>query len=166
MASSNVPDVPAVVIRAITKMLVEDQQLNRPPEKAAHLLAIICKLYEQRRPFPTRREVAEKMHSPLGTVDAALSTRLDEGYIKTRVETRPGNVKKRNSVIRERYYDPNDKLFATYRTASKDAEIYRPPPRGYVKGVPGAPPTPDWEAVGKAMNPAVEKDDPKLAKEA
>ena len=119
MTSPGVPDVPAFVVDAITKMLIEDQQLNRPPEKAAHLLAIICKLYEQRRPFPRRRDIADKIGSPLATVDAALSTRLDEDYISVRIETRPGNVQKRNSVIRERYYDPSDKLFLTYREASR-----------------------------------------------
>ena len=138
MTQPGVPDVPAFVVSAITKMLIEDQQLNRPPEKAAHLLAIICKLYEQRRPFPRRREVADKIGSPLATVDAALSTRLDEDYIRVRVETRPGNVQKRNSVIRERYYDPSDKLFSTYREASRRSPftLQDEPPRDLPKGSP------------------------------
>lgn len=134
-----VPDVPAFVVDAITRMLIEDQQLNRPPEKAAHLLAIICKLYEQRRPFPRRREVADKIGSPLATVDAALSTRLDEDYIKVRIETRPGNVQKRNSVIRERYYDPSDKLLFTYREASRRSSFQNAasgPPSGSARTGP------------------------------
>jgi hypothetical protein len=125
LIDDNIPDVSPLAVDAITEMLIEDQGILRPPVKAAHLLALICKLHEQNRPFPRREDVAEAIGAGVSTIDAALSTRLDEKYIELRIETRPGNVERRHSVIRERYYEPSQKLLNVYRNAdrkNKDAK--------------------------------------------
>jgi hypothetical protein len=106
------PKLRPVVVDAITEMLISEQGMLRPPEKAAALLALIVELHKKDLPFPPREEVAGYIDASLSTVDAALSTRLDEGYITQRVETRRGNVQRRNSVVRERYYDPSPHLIS------------------------------------------------------
>lgn len=128
MAQDNtIPEVPAAAVEAITEMLIEDQNILRPPTKAAHMLALICKLHELSRPFPRREEVAAALNASVSTIDAALSTRLDQGYIRLYIETRPGNVQRRDSVIRDRYYEPSDKLMRVYKKGEQKARNARRP---------------------------------------
>lgn len=121
----DIPDVDPITVEAITEMLIEEQGILRPPVKAAHLLAIICKLHEQNRPFPKRGDVAQKIDAGVSTVDAALSTRLDEGYISVRVQTREGNVERRKSVVRDRFYDPSPKLMGVFKHSEDRAQQSR-----------------------------------------
>jgi hypothetical protein len=87
-------------------MLMTEQGMLRPPEKAAAILALIVELHKQNRPFPERQDVADAIGCSIHTVDAVLSTRLDEEYLKMAVETTTGNVQQRHGVIRKRYYIP------------------------------------------------------------
>jgi hypothetical protein len=119
MATDDLPEISPVVVDAIVDMLVADQGMLRPPEKAARLLAFIVELYKAHRPFPERAEVAEHIGASVSTIDAALSTRLNEGYIKLRVETPDGYVQRRNSVVRDRYYDPCPQLLDVVERAKR-----------------------------------------------
>lgn len=122
---SQVPSVDPIVIDAIVDMLLSNEGMNRPPEKAAALLAVIVELHKQHRPFPKREVVAKAINASLATVDAALSSRLDEGYITLAVETVRGNVQRRNSVVRERYYIPSAELLSV----AARAEVGKAPAR-------------------------------------
>lgn len=106
----SLPKLDPVLVDAITDMLISDQGMLRPPDKAAKLLALIVKLHELGQPFPTRADAAEHIGASVSTIDAALSTRLDEGYISQRVATRQGNVQRRNSAVRDRFYTPSKDL--------------------------------------------------------
>lgn len=110
--SDELPPVSPIVIDAITEMLMTEQGMKRPPEKAAALLALTVELYRQNRPFPARRVVADALGCSIFTVDAALSTRIDEGYLTQVVETTTGNVSARHSTVRHRYYVPSQDLVA------------------------------------------------------
>lgn len=116
---SQLPTVSPIVIDAVMDMLLSEQGMNRPPEKAAALLALIVELHKRKQPFPRREEVAEAINASVSTVDAALSSRIDEGYIIPVVETKRGNVQRRNSTVRERYYIPSDGLIAVVNKAKK-----------------------------------------------
>lgn len=107
---ATLPSVSRAAVRAIMDLLISRQGMKRRPEKAAELLALVVELHERHRPFPPRAEVAAAIGASVSTVDAALSTRLDEGYITMEVETPHGRVQRRNSVIRERYYVPSNEL--------------------------------------------------------
>jgi hypothetical protein len=123
-----IPDPDPAAIDAITRMLMEEQpEVNKPPVKAAHLLAIICALHEERRPFPEREAAAKKIGSALSTIESILSHRLAEGYITMRVETREGNVNplKRESVIRQKYYEPTAKLLGVYHNPRRQVRRKR-----------------------------------------
>jgi hypothetical protein len=117
--SGNLPRISRAAVDAIMGVLKSQQGMRRPPEKAAKLLALIVALHKQGRPFPPRDEVAAAIGAAVSTVDAALSTRLNEGYIKLDVETPRGNVRRRNSVIRERYYIPSNQLQDTVDKAEQ-----------------------------------------------
>lgn len=119
--ADEIPNVAPVAVDAITDMLIEDQGMMRPPTKAAALLAIICALHKQGKPFPRRECVADAIDAAVSTVDAALSSRLDEGYLTMRTKVKRGNVQRRNSVVRERYYEPSAKLLRTYEEAAAKA---------------------------------------------
>jgi hypothetical protein len=108
--SDKIPEVSPFVVDAITEMLKSDQGMLRPPEKAAHLLAVVCELHKLRQPFPPREDVARAIGASISTIDAAISTRLSEGYITLAVDTEPGNVQRRNSVLRRRYIIPSKRL--------------------------------------------------------
>jgi DNA-binding transcriptional MocR family regulator len=123
--STSLPEVSPIVVDAICEMLISDQGMLRPPEKAAKLLALIVELYKRGQPFPRREEVAQAIGASVSTIDAALSTRLDEGYITLTIETPHGNVQRRNSAIRERHYVPSQGLLAVADKATKDSRRVR-----------------------------------------
>jgi hypothetical protein len=104
------PKVSPAVVDAIVDMLVSEQNILRPPEKAAALLGLIVELHKTHEPFPQREEVARHIDASVATVDAALSTRLNEGYITQAIETTQGNVQRRNSARRLRFYIPSPAL--------------------------------------------------------
>ena len=120
---ATLPSVSRAAVRAILDLLVSQQGMKRPPEKAAELLALIVELHAQRLPFPPRVEAAAALGASVSTVDAALSTRLDEGYIMMEVETPHGHVKRRSSVIRKRYYIPSKELQETVAKAKESEAI-------------------------------------------
>jgi hypothetical protein len=122
--AADIPDVNPAAVDAITRMLMEDHpKTNKPPIKAAHLLAIICKLYEEHRPFPEREAAGAAIGSPKATVESVLSHRAAEGYITMKVETREGNVdpNRRPSIVRERYYVPSKELLEVYNNPYYEA---------------------------------------------
>ncbi len=123
--ATSLPQISPIVVQAITDMLIAQRGMKRPPEKAAKLLALIVELHRRRRPFPPRDEVAAAIGASIATVDAALSTRLDEGYITLDVETPHGNVRRRNSVIRARYYIPSRQLLETVEAAEQREEQHK-----------------------------------------
>lgn len=116
---TNIPKISPIVADAISDMLLSDQGMLRPPDKASRLLALIVELYKRKQPFPPRQEVAEAVGCAVSTIDAALSTRLDEGYIIQVIETTQGNVARRHSAIRERYYVPSAQLLKVAEDALK-----------------------------------------------
>jgi hypothetical protein len=111
---AKLPAIEPAVVDAITDMIIRDTGCLRPPEKAAALMALIVELHKLNRPFPRREVAAAAIHASVSTVDAALSTHLDpgdgSGYLQLVVETSIGNVQRRNSVVRERFYIPSDDL--------------------------------------------------------
>jgi hypothetical protein len=117
--STKLPKVRPIQVDAITEMLISEQGMLRPPEKSSALLALIYELHKKGLPFPRREEVAKHLDASISTVDAALSTRLDEGYITQRVATRRGNVQRRNSAVRERYYEPSPHLISVIEQAER-----------------------------------------------
>lgn len=126
----DLPNVNQFIIDEFLKVLIEDTGALRPPINAAELLAVICALHKDGRSFPGRKAMAKHIGCALSTVDAALSTRLAEGYITQIVETSAGNVARRNSVIRRTYYRPSKRLMDTYdRVASKVQVSKLRPPR-------------------------------------
>lgn len=126
-----VPEPDPQIVDAFVEMLLEDTGALRPPTKAAHLLAVICMLHKQDQPFPGREPVAQHIGCGVSTVDAALSTRLAEGYISQVVETSAGNVARRNSVVRRTYYKPSKRLLDTFDKAASSVRVHksRPPRR-------------------------------------
>lgn len=128
---ADVPEPDPQIVDAFVNMLIEDTGALRPPTKAAYLLAIICLLAKQDRPFPGREPIARHIGCALSTVDAALSTRLAEGYISQIVETSAGNVARRNSVIRRTYYKPSKRLLDRFDKAASSVRVHksRPPRR-------------------------------------
>jgi len=116
---TDIPKVSPIVVDAISDMLLSDQGMRRPPDKAAHMLAVICALHKKDQPFPRREEMAEAINASISTVDAALSTRLSEGYLSIEMDTEQGNVARRNGVVRHKYYIPSPQLLEVYEQAER-----------------------------------------------
>jgi hypothetical protein len=115
--------VSPVVVDAITDMLMTQQNIRRPPEKAAALLALLVELNRKGQPFPKRHEVAEALDCSVYTIDAVLSTRINEGYLQQVVETTTGNVSARNSIVRQRFYVPSQELVAVADRALRKQKV-------------------------------------------
>lgn len=114
------PDPDPLLIDAICDVIMTEQpNVKRPPEKSAALLALAIELHKINQPFPTRMAAAIKLDCSVFTIDAALSTRMDEGYLTQVVETTTGNVTKRNSIVRQRYYVPSKGLLDVAEAIAK-----------------------------------------------
>jgi hypothetical protein len=132
MATTQLPKIRSTVIDAVTDMLMVDQGMTRPPEKSAALLALLVEVHKLGEPAPTRQTMAAAVarstdgSCSIFTIDAALSTRLSEGYLTQAVETPHGHVAKRNSVVRERYYVPSKRLIDVVDRAKRRASSLAP----------------------------------------
>lgn len=107
-----------IVVAAIRDALQSASKSHRSPDKAAAILALIVDLYERNEPFPTRQAVAKAVNSSVFTVDAVLSSKIDEGYLTLAIETSSGNVARRPSTVTKRFFIPSKPLI----TLAKEAE--------------------------------------------
>lgn len=108
-----------VVIGAILGYLSSQHDTQRPPEKCAAILATLADLQERGEPAPTREELAKMADCSKFTVDACLSTRIAQGHVKLEIRTRPGNVQRRESIIKERFYILSNPLMDRIKEAKK-----------------------------------------------
>jgi hypothetical protein len=104
------PRVSAQLRDTIQDFITETYNSKRPPTVAATILGLIIELSHKRQPFPTRATVAEFANCSIFTVDSTISQCLQRGLITESVETVEGNVQKRESIIRHRYYTPTKRL--------------------------------------------------------
>jgi hypothetical protein len=107
-----VPSLDLALADTIEKFLMARYDMRRPPIAAARLLAVIVLLDEQKQPFPSRRRVAEEIRCSVYGIDAALQVAMARGLISQHVEIAQGNVQRRESILRNRYYVPSDELRA------------------------------------------------------
>lgn len=124
----SLPKLDPIIVDAFIDMLISEQEMFRPPEKAAAMLALICELHLQEQPFPTRAEAARHINCSIPTIDAALSTRLDEGYITPDIRITEGNVQRRHSALRQRHYKPSAHLLSVYKKVKNGG--WHPPTGG------------------------------------
>lgn len=102
------------VVDGLVDWLIENEKMSRPPVKAAKILAFIVQLHKKKQPFPTRAEASEHLGISVATIDAALSTRIAEGYLTLDIRTLEGSVARRASTVKERYYIPHVSLVDAY----------------------------------------------------
>lgn len=121
----NIPKLKPIVLDAVTDMLMTDQGMTRPPTKAAALLALIVELHNRNMAVPTRDVLKEYVANntdgtcSVYTIDAAISTRIDEGYMKKVVETTTGNVAARHSTVSHLYLIPSKRLIDVVERAKR-----------------------------------------------
>lgn len=111
------------IVEAIVRLLVVNEKICRPPRQAAKLLAYIADLYSLGKPFPSRAEVSALLNMSIPTIDAALSSRLQEGYIDVDMKIVEGNIERRPSSIRQRYYRPSSQLLEAIDTARQRGQV-------------------------------------------
>lgn len=111
------------IVEAIVRLLVENEKICRPPRQAAKLLAYIVELHRLGKPFPSRAEVSALLNMSIPTIDAALSSRLQEGYIDVDMKIAEGNIERRSSSIRQRYYTPSTQLTETIDIAHQRGQV-------------------------------------------
>ena len=116
------PRINPIVAAAIENMMMQDQGMQRRPERAARLLALIVALHKNGKPFPHREVAAEAIGGAKSkyTVDTALRNALADGYVSMTVETTPGNMASRDVSVRKvRKFIPSPALLATAENAIK-----------------------------------------------
>lgn len=113
------PRLDPTVVDAIEKFLMDAYGMKRPPTSAAIVLALAVALHENDQAWPVRRLVAELAGCTVFGVDAALSVQLDRGLIEETVRTSKGNVQRRESIVRSRYYKPSQQLLAVVRSITR-----------------------------------------------
>lgn len=113
------------VVDGLVDWLIANEKMSRPPTKAAKILAFIVQLHKKKQPFPTRDEASRHLGISVATIDAALSTRIAEGYLTLDVRTLDGSVARRASTVKERYYIPHISLVEAYDHLTK--RVKKPP---------------------------------------
>lgn len=107
---AQLPRVRPIVADALADFLRAKRGADRPPHKAATLLALIVELHKRGLPFPSRQAVADAVGCSVQAVDYTLGVYLAEGWLDQAVGVREGNVAKFPSVVRDRFYVPSQEL--------------------------------------------------------
>lgn len=104
------------IIDAFVNYLIDQERMCRPPTQAAKLLAFIVQLHKSKppQPFPPRKQVAAHLEMGVPTIDAAVSSRIAQGYLKKELDWVEGNVANRSSSVQIRYYVPSKDLVELY----------------------------------------------------
>lgn len=115
---SDLPVVSNHVAQTLTTWLKEREQMQRPPEATARVLAFIILAHEKRLPFPTRPELAKHLGVSVPSIDVVLSQRQGTGDIRIVSRLKKGNVKQRVSTIKYRFVIPrNQEMIAVVQKA-------------------------------------------------
>lgn len=115
------PRLNPAVVDALQDMLMSDSGSTKPPEQAARLLALLYELDKEKLPAPTREVMAQALGGSKSkwTVDAIVSSKLNEGYLTLAIEIMEGNVKARSSTRKERYLIPSRRVLSVARSVDK-----------------------------------------------
>lgn len=115
------PRLNPAVVDALQDMLAADSGSTKPPEQAARLLALLYELDKEKLPAPTREVMAQALGGSRSkyTVDAIISSKINEGYLDLAIETMAGNVQARSSTRKERYLIPSKRVLSVAKSADK-----------------------------------------------
>jgi hypothetical protein len=110
--SRTLPRVNPFVVDAMMEMLMADSGATKPPEQAATLLALLVELDKLGEPIPTREVMAQVLGGSKSkyTVDAIVSSKIEDGYLQLVVETTHGNVSNRSSSRKQKYLVPSKRV--------------------------------------------------------
>jgi hypothetical protein len=106
---TNLPVVSNHVVQKLVDWLKDREQMQRPPEATAKVLAFIILAYEKRLPFPTRPQLAAHLGISVPSVDVVLSQRQGTKDIRIVSRLKKGNVQQRVSTIKFRIVIPTNK---------------------------------------------------------
>jgi hypothetical protein len=109
MGGAELPVVSNHVAQKLVDWLKDREQMQRPPEATAKVLAFIILAYEKKLPFPTRPELAAHLGISVPSVDVVLSQRQGTKDIRIISRLKKGNVQQRVSTIKFRIVIPTNK---------------------------------------------------------
>lgn len=115
--SPALPPIRRNIADAMETYLLDHYDIKRPPIAAAQLLALIIELDRINQPFPPRAVAAKAIGCTVFGIDAALSVALSRGLISIDMAVSQGNVMRRDSAIRHKYYRPSPALVAVAHRA-------------------------------------------------
>lgn len=110
-----IPAINADLTDRLIVFLQGKHEMKKRPFAAAGFLALVIALHKKKLPFPPRQDAADAIGCSKFGLDAAISVALARGLITPRSGTIQGNVERRESVVRVRYYDPAPELLAVAR---------------------------------------------------
>lgn len=84
--------------------------MRRPPLAGAGVLALVVESHRRGTPFPQHVEAARRVGCSVETVGYTLNVALERGVVRQTVQTAPGCVTMRDSVVRQIYYVPCPEL--------------------------------------------------------
>lgn len=119
----NLLSVSPFVVLKLTTWLKDREQMQRPPEATAKVLAFIILAYEKKLPFPTRPQLAEHLGISVPSVDVVLSQRQGTKDIRIVSRLKKGNVKQRVSTIKWRQVIPTNKEMIKIVFDARDEEL-------------------------------------------
>ena len=102
------PIVSCHVVAKLTAWLEEREQMPRPREATAKVLAFIILAYEKRLPFPTRPQLAAHLGVSVASIDVVLAQRQGTKDISIVSRLKMGNVEQGISTIKFRFVIPKN----------------------------------------------------------
>ena len=114
------PRVPEALVHHLEDFLTTTYGSKRPPIIQAKLLALVVTLAGEAPPlpFPSRRQAAEFAGCSIYTVDTSIAALLSRGLLTKEVETRDGNIQRREGILQDWYYKPTKRLVTSLHPAS------------------------------------------------
>ena len=112
------PNILSSEVQAVVNYLQLLEHSQRQPEATARLLVLVVKMHHTHTPWPTRGEVARHLGISMPLVDVAISQRQAQGLIRVVTKYAQGFVKRRGSVIMQKFVIPSPDLIAAVESAA------------------------------------------------
>jgi hypothetical protein len=121
-SSPALPMPPDHAVRSLVEWIRGRENMQRPPETTAKILAFMVMLDDRHLPFPTRPIVAEHLGVSVPAIDVVLSQRQATDDIAVYIDVEKGRVRQRMSTVKVRRVVPSDEIKAVVHRAIAEDE--------------------------------------------
>ncbi len=107
---TNLPKIDRAMCERIKNYIADHYGSRRPPKHTAAILATLVEMHRRAMPFPDRKLLAKHVGCSEWGLDNCINTSMLRNLVVIQVETAPGNVSSRESIVQVKYVRPTTAL--------------------------------------------------------